>query len=159
MEIRNVTAADAGRLSEMFSRLSERDITSTRDDPRDWVPIDRLGSDADFRWVAVDDDRVVGWAILNRLSGWSDHVGELRLVVDPGARRTGVGRALAQEAVRAGFADGLRKLIIELSDDQDPVVEMFIDLGFTGEARLRQHIRDGDGTLHDLIVLARHTQS
>jgi hypothetical protein len=31
---------------------------------------------------------------------------------------------------------------------------MFSGLGFTGEALLRDHIRDGDGQLHDLVVLA-----
>ena len=50
-----------------------------------------------LRWVAIDDDgAVVGYAAVNRLPGWSDHVGELRLVVGPASRGTGIGRKLVQ---------------------------------------------------------------
>ncbi len=31
---------------------------------------------------------------------------------------------------------------------------MFLDLGFTGEALLRDHFRDRDGEVQDLIMLA-----
>ena len=33
---------------------------------------------------------------------------------------------------------------------------MFSGLGFTGEALLRDHIRDRHGDLRDLVVLAHH---
>ena len=46
--------------------------------------------------------------------------------------------------------------MIELATDEDRVLKMFSELGFTGEALLRDHIRDRNGELRDLIVLAHH---
>ena len=49
---------------------------------------------------------------------------------------------------------GWRKLVVELAADQEHALAMFGSLGFTGEALLRDHIRDRDGELHDLVMLA-----
>jgi L-amino acid N-acyltransferase YncA len=88
------------------------------------------------------------------LSEWSDHVGELRLVVDPAHRRAGVGRALARHALIEAVRAGRRKLVVELAADQENALAMFSSLGFTGEALLRDHIRDRNGDLRDLVMLA-----
>ena len=49
-----------------------------------------LTADRGRRALAFDDDgRVVGYVAVVRLSGWSDHVGDVRLVVDPDAARQG----------------------------------------------------------------------
>jgi len=47
---------------------------------------------------------------------------------------------------------GRRKVVVELTADH--ALAMFGSLGFTGEALLRDHIRDRDGELHDLGMLA-----
>jgi hypothetical protein len=62
-------------------------------------------------------------------------------------------RSLA-EAVRAG----LRKVVVELAADQHHALAMFGSLGFTGEALLRDHIRDRNGELHDLVMLAHFVE-
>ncbi|EGD56718.1 GNAT family N-acetyltransferase [Gordonia neofelifaecis] len=158
MEIRDLTPEDAGRLAAMFARLSDLDMTLIRENVHDRPTVDRMAAESSLRWIAVDGDRAVGWAAVHRLPGWSDHVGELRIVVDPGERGAGIGRSLTQQALRVGFGEGLTKVVIELSTDQEPVIEMFASLGFNGEALLRDHIRDREGRLHDLIVLAHHVQ-
>ena len=93
---------------------------------------------------------------MRRLPGWSDHVGEIRLVVHPAHRRAGLGRALARHALVQAVDAGLRKLVVELVADQEHAIAMFTALGFTGEALLRDHIRDRDGRLRDLVVLAHY---
>ena len=154
VDIRNLTRDDVSGLAAMFAKLSDRDLTLIREDLNDPEHIASLADSPELRWVAVADGAVEGWAAVQRLPGWSDHVGELRIVVAPDKRGTGVGRELVKQALRSGFAAGLGKIVVELATDQEPVIEMFSRLGFTGEALLRDHIRDRDGDLHDLIVLA-----
>ena len=163
-------------LLRFFAELPEGDRTFIREDVTDadvvrgWA----AGSPGVDRWVAVDDgDRVLGYVAVLRLPGWSDHVGEIRLVVSPGQRGRGLGRDLARrvlvEAVGAGLGRelarhavvqaleaGLTKLVVEVVADQGPALALFTGLGFTGEALLADHIRDRDGQLRDLMVLAHH---
>lgn len=82
----------------------------------------------------LDGQDVVGYAAVRPLPEWSDHVGELRLVVDPARRRAAVGRALARHALIEAVRAGRRKLVVELADDQKSALAMFTSLGFTPEA-------------------------
>jgi ribosomal protein S18 acetylase RimI-like enzyme len=90
------------------------------------------------------------------LTGWSAHVGEVRLVVSPTRRGSGLGRQLARHALVAAVGDGLAKLVVEVVAEQGAALALFTDLGFTGEALLRDHVRDREGNLRDLMVLAHH---
>ncbi|WP_344998268.1 GNAT family N-acetyltransferase, partial [Tsukamurella soli] len=97
--IRPLAATDADGLVDLFASLSESDRTLIREDLHDPSQVTRLLAHPELRWVAVGDDgAVVGYSAVNRLPGWSDHVGELRLVVRPAGRGGGVGRALVRAA-------------------------------------------------------------
>ena len=61
---------------------------------------------------------------------------------------------LARHALTDAVRAGRRKVVVELATDQEHALAMFGSLGFTGEALLRDHIRDRDGNLRDLIMLA-----
>jgi ribosomal protein S18 acetylase RimI-like enzyme len=106
------------------------------------------------RDVALIGDDVVGYVAIYPEVGWSSHVGELRLVVDPAYRRQGVGRALARHGFLMGLGLGLTKLIVEVLAEQQAAVAMFSQIGFEPEALLKGHVRDGEGRLHDLFVMA-----
>ena len=93
------------------------------------------------------------------LHGWSSHVGEVRLVVDPGSRGRGLGRALARRAVLDAMDMGLAKLVVEVIADQEALIGMFRSLGFEPEALLIDHVRDRTGELRDLMVLANSVES
>ncbi len=146
-------------LLQFFAELPEGDRTFIREDVTDpdvvrgWA----AGSPGVDRWVAVDDgDRVLGYVAVLRLPGWSDHVGEIRLVVTPAGRGSGLGRELARHDVVHALEAGLTKLVVEVVADQAAALVLFTGLGFTGEALLVDHIRDRDGQLRDLMVLAHH---
>lgn len=149
-------------LLKFFAALPEGDLTFIREevtDPdtvRSWAS----GAGAGGRWVAVDDgrDEVSGYVAVRPLPGWSDHVGEIRLVVDPSRRGSGLGRELARRAVSEGVGSGLTKLVVEVVAEQGAALALFTELGFTGEALLVDHIRDRNGELRDLMVLAHHVR-
>ena len=154
MTITEFKASDVQRLGELFSRLPAEDLTFVKEDT-DAQALAAWQSAPGWRWVARDgSDQLQGMIALIPLQGWSDHVGEVRLVVDTRARGAGVGRALANTALEAAARHGLRKVIVEVPADQQRVIDMFVQLGFTGEALLRDHFRDRDGELRDLVMLA-----
>ena len=154
MDIRPIEAGDSPALSSFFERIPESDRTFLKEDvgdPRvlaEWVQPDT------GRTIAVEDGQVVGALAVVPLVGWSSHVGEVRLVVDPDHRGRGIGRRLAHQAVLDAVDMGLGKLVVEVIADQAPLIAMFRGLGFEPEALLTDHVRDRSGQRRDLIVLA-----
>ena len=61
---------------------------------------------------------------------------------------------LACHALTSSLNQGLRKVQVEIAADDESAIKMFSQLGFTGEALLRDHIRARDGQYHDLVLLA-----
>ena len=101
---------------------------------------------------------MTGYVAVRPLPGWSDHVGEVRLVVSPSHRGSGLGRELARHALVQAVGSGLSKLVVEVVAEQGAALALFTELGFTGEALLVDHIRDRNGELRDLMVLAHHVR-
>ena len=149
-------------LSRFFAELPAGDLTFIEEDVTHPAQVRSLAASAADRWLAVDDRpepfTVTGYLAVRHLPGWSDHVGQIRLVVHPAHRRAGLGRTLARHALIQAVEAGLRKLVVELVADQEHAIAMFTALGFTGEALLRDHIRDRDGRLRDLVVLAHYVE-
>ncbi len=100
-------------------------------------------------------DEVLGTtAVVSDKLSWSPHVGELRILVSPAARNTGLGRILIQEAFLIGLDMGLEKLTVRMTLDQESAMAVFEELGFRREAMFRDHVKDRDGNKHDLLVMA-----
>lgn len=93
-------------------------------------------------------------AIVRDLYSWSPHVGEARVLVSPEFRQKGLGRVLIQESLKAAVGLGLKKLTAQMTIDQRGAITLFEELGFRGEALLKDHVLDRDGQKHDLAVLA-----
>ena len=148
-------------IQTFFGDLPEGDRTFVKEELTD---ADTIASFARpnphaWRWIALDaNGSVLGFVALLRLSGWSDHVGEIRLVVHPNPRGRGVGRGLARHALLQAVHVGLSKVVVEVVAEQQSAAAMFTALGFEGEALLRDHIRDRSGQLRDLIMLAHYVQ-
>jgi ribosomal protein S18 acetylase RimI-like enzyme len=144
-------------LRTFLDALPDGDVTFIKEDVRNpdtaasWA---RPGARGRW-WVATEDDgAVLGLVSISPLLGWSAHVGDLRLVVDPERRGRGVGASLARHALRQALEAGLQKVVVEVVAEQEGAIRMFTDLGFRGEALLTDHIRDRAGELQDLLVLA-----
>jgi ribosomal protein S18 acetylase RimI-like enzyme len=154
MEIRPIEAGDEPALSRFFERIPESDRTFLKEDVSDPRVLEDWVQPGPGRTIAVEDGTVVGALAVMRLVGWSSHVGEVRLVVDPDHRGRGLGRLLARQAVLEALDMGLGKLVVEVISDQEALIAMFRGLGFEPEALLTDHVRDRTGQMRDLIVLA-----
>jgi L-amino acid N-acyltransferase YncA len=104
--------------------------------------------------LAERDGALLGCATIEpERDAWSQHVAELRVLVAPASRGAGIGRALTREAFAAALSAGLEKLTVRMTPDQTAAIRSFEALGFTPEAMLRDHVKDGAGKKHDLLVL------
>jgi RimJ/RimL family protein N-acetyltransferase len=145
----------APALRQFFDDLPDEDVTSVKEDVRDPESVRAAVLDTRAsRWVAVEDDEVVAYASLQPGVGLSAHVGELRLVVSRRHRRKGLGRSMARAVMLSALNDGLSKVVVEVPAGEESTAEVFRRLGFEGEALLRDHVRDRNGHLSDLLVLA-----
>lgn len=100
--------------------------------------------------------RVLGCSALVRDPiSFSPHVGEVRVLVSPEGRDRGLGRLLIQESFLLALDLGLDKLIAQMTVDQQGAITLFQDMGFVTEGLLRNHVQDGTGLRHDLVLLSQ----
>jgi ribosomal protein S18 acetylase RimI-like enzyme len=155
MEILPLSSSDVDRVRAFFGRVPEGDRTFFREDVLDARTLESWVSDlAGRRFLAADGDDVAGYLAVLPGVGWSSHVGELRVVVDPGRRREGIGRMLARQGLIEALGLGLTKVTVEVVAEQESAIAMFHALGFEAEALLKWHVRSRDGQLGDLLVLS-----
>lgn len=154
MEIRPFSSADVRAVEEMISRVPEGDRTFFKEEVHDPSYVEKWADRPGRRLIAWEGDRALGYVAVVPQTGWSSHVGEIRLVVDPGERGKGMGRELARQALLQALDLGLAKIYVEVVSTQTPAISMFEAIGFQPEAVLRCHVKDGDGGMHDLIVLS-----
>jgi ribosomal protein S18 acetylase RimI-like enzyme len=159
MEFRPIAAADEPALQRFFARIPEADRTFLKEDVDDPAIVTAWARPGSARTIAFEAGEVVGSVAVVPLHGWSSHVGEVRLVVDPAARGRGLGRELARHAVHDAVELGLAKLVVEVIADQTELIAMFVALGFDAEALLADHVRDRNGQIRDLLVLANDVES
>ena len=154
LDIRPIADTAGDDVRRFFERVPEGDRTFFREDVLAPGVLESWRDSGDSRFVACDGQDIVGYVGVIRGVGWSSHVGELRVVVDPTRRRQGIGRALARHGLVHGLELGLKKLVVEVVADQEPTLAMFDGLGFRPEALLKDHVRDAKGQLRDLITMA-----
>ena len=159
MEVRPIEPGDEPALTRFFARIPEADRTFLKEDVDDPEVVAAWAGPGPARVIALDGGDVVGSVAVVPLHGWSSHVGEIRLVVDPGHRGRGIGRALARQAVLAAVELGLAKLVVEVIADQSALIGLFRALGFEPEALLADHVRDRAGEIRDLMLLAHEVDS
>jgi L-amino acid N-acyltransferase YncA len=159
MEIRELQATDRDAVERFVARVPEGDRTFFKEDVEAPGVLDAWTRPGTARAVAVEDGEVIGYVAVVPLHGWSSHVGEVRVIVDPDRRGGGIGRALARRAVLDAVELELRKMVVEVIADQEPTIAMFRSLGFDPEALLTDQVRDRSGALRDLMILAHSVEA
>ena len=158
MEIRPIEPGDRDALERFLDRVPEGDRTFFKEDVADPEVVAAWVRPGAARALAVVDGAVVGYLAVVPLHGWSSHVGEVRVIVDPAHRGRGIGRALARRAVLEAMELGCTKMVVEVVADQESTIAMFRSLGFDPEALLTDHVRDRAGALRDLMLLAHSVE-
>ena len=106
------------------------------------------------RSAAFDGADIVGLTTVVPGAGWTRHVGELRVIVQPDHRGLGVGQALVRIGLDLARELELEKLTVEVMASNAGAMAMFDAVGFRTEACLRGQVRDGDNRLQDLLILS-----
>ena len=142
VEIYNVGIAERVATFETEPRTIE-DISGWVDDGQPFI-------------VAIDNERVVGWA---RAGGYSDRcvyrgVGEHAVYVDPTARGRGLGRTLLTELSAESERRGLYKLTSRVFADNEPSRAAHRAAGFEEVGIQRRHGKL-DGQWKDCVLVER----
>lgn len=153
---------DEEKVRKFFSALPQQDrdflkYDVTQPEVFDMLQKDAgpLGYDRAKLILAEIDDQVAGVGFLRRHNPhWSDHVGEIWLLVGQKYRRKGLGRLLAREIFSLAVDQGLEKIIAEMASNHVGAIGVFRHLGFTEEGRLTNYVKDKYGKKRDLVVMA-----
>jgi L-amino acid N-acyltransferase YncA len=139
--------------------LSDHDLLFLRTDitdagvVADWL--DNIEAGRIVTIVAERDGRIFGYGSLHLSNTpWSQHVGELRVLISDTMRGKGLGRALTDAIFAQALDRGIEKMVAQMTIDQKGAIATFEELGFKAEALLRDHVKDRTGEKHDLLVYA-----
>jgi RimJ/RimL family protein N-acetyltransferase len=163
VEIWPMTADDAPALLEFYRSLPSEDLVYLREDVTKqesmtrWV--ESIESEQGWHLLAGYEGRIIADGELDhQVYGWSRHVGELRIVVDPMFRGSGLSMVMAQEVLAQATDEGLHKVMVQMMVDQHPALHLCERLGFRHEAILKEHVQDQHGQLRDLVIMAYFIQ-
>jgi L-amino acid N-acyltransferase YncA len=105
--------------------------------------------------LAERDGELVGYGSLNlNAPFWTQHVGEIRVLVSPDYRKLGLGRRLAYAIFAIAKDLGLQKMLARMTPDQKGARATFERLGFRAEALLHDFVLDRDGKTRDLLIMS-----
>jgi ribosomal protein S18 acetylase RimI-like enzyme len=154
--VQAVAAEHEHSIREFFESVPPSDRTFFKEDITDLGLFGRWLSDTqNLRFLAVEDQAVVGYLAIIPGIGRMRGVSELRVVISATQRRHGIGSMLARHGLRRVVAhQGTHKAVVEVPVPLQDGVAMFTALGFEPEALLRDHIEDIDGNRHDLWILS-----
>ena len=157
--VRPLASADRAALLAFARGFATHDLLFLRRDVARAEEVERwISDDAAGRvntLVATRASELLGVAVIVPGEAlWSPHVGELLILVSPASRGRGLGRQLMQQAFRLAMSLDLEKIIAQMTTDQVGAIQLFESLGFKAEALLRDHVKDRDGSKHDLVILS-----
>ncbi len=163
VELWPMTPDDAPALLAFYRSLPPEDLLYLREDVTSAVSMQRwikgIESEQNWHLVAGHEGRIIADGELDRqFYGWSQHIGELRIVVDLSFRNSGLSRFVTHEILAQAVDEGLHKVMVQMTVDQRSAIRMFEKLGFCHEALLREHAKDQHGELRDLVIMAYFTR-
>ena len=157
--VRPLEAEDDVELLRFFERVPGEERHYLKENVTSLKLISQWTRNIDFNRVipivALNDGEIVADATLHRTRIKARrHVGELRIVVEPGFREAGLGGRLMRELLDIGTDIGLKAVTIVLvADWEEPAIAGAESVGFNRIARLTDRVSGLWGNFQDLIVL------
>ncbi len=157
IEIRPLDVEEIPKEIELFQQLDKREQAKLPNDMSDPNYLYRMR-----RWI--EDERVVTLAAWHEgsvvgvlsfyrgVSTWIRHTGEVVLVTHPKYRRYGIATVLFDEMIPLAKALGVEKIYANLMEEHKEAQKLLAEIGFIKEASLKDHIQDGYGRRHDLMI-------
>ncbi len=159
VQLRLMSADDRDAILGFARGLPEEDLLFLRLDVTqgdvvdDWIA--NLASGNSTSLVAYDDGVLVGYATVHRNQApWTRRVGEIRVNVGPDYRGKGLGRNLTSQIFDIARAQGLKKVMANMTSDQPGAQAAFRRLGFVPEAVLADYVEDRNGLSRDLVIMS-----
>jgi L-amino acid N-acyltransferase YncA len=155
VEIRAMIGGDWDAVEAIYAEgIATRQATFETSTPT-WDEFDR-GRLRDHRFVAVDGERVVGWAALSPTSLRACYAGvaEHSVYVNESARGRGVGKALMTALLASADAGGIWTIQTSVFPENAASVALHEGLGFRVVGR-RERIAQLDGAWRDTLLLER----
>ncbi len=159
VQLRLMSADDRDAVLGFARGLPEEDLLFLRLDVTqgdvvdDWIA--NLASGNSTSLVAYDDGVLVGYATVHRNQApWTRRVGEIRVNVGPDYRGKGLGKNLTSQIFDIARAQGLKKVMANMTSDQPGAQAAFRRLGFVPEALLADYVEDRNGLSRDLVIMS-----
>jgi phosphinothricin acetyltransferase len=153
LEIRPLLASDWPAVEAIYAEgIATRNATFETATPT-FEEFDASRHDR-HRFVAVDEDRVVGWAALMPFSTRACYrgVAEHSVYVTANARGQGVGRALMEQLIASAEAGEIWTIQTSVFPENEATLALHERLGFRVVGR-RERIAQLDGVWRDTILL------
>jgi L-amino acid N-acyltransferase YncA len=155
MEIRAMTRDDWPAVEAIYAEgIATRQATFEAAPPT-WAEFD-AGRLPAHRLVAIDGDRVVGWAAVSPTSARECYAGvvEHSVYVSADARGRGVARALMEALIASTDEAGIWTIQTSIFPENEASVALHERLGFRVVGR-RERIAQLDGQWRDTLLLER----
>ena len=125
----------------------------------DWQTWDTSHS-AELRFVAIEDDQIIGWSAITPVSGRCVYagVGEVSIYVDQRFQGKGVGKFLLRHLIEASERKGLWTLQAGIFPENVASLEIHHQLGFREIGR-REKIGKMNGIWRDTILLEKRSSN
>jgi phosphinothricin acetyltransferase len=159
MEIRAMARGDWQAVEAIYAEgIATRQATFETTTPT-WAEFD-TGRLPGHRLVAIDGDRVVGWAAVSPTSARECYAGvvEHSVYVSSNARGRGVGRALMEALVSSTDEAGIWTIQTSIFPENEASVALHERVGFRVVGR-RERIAQLDGQWRDTLLLERRAAS
>jgi GNAT superfamily N-acetyltransferase len=164
--IRRPVEGDLDRVLAFFAQLPAAVKNHLRYDAgRDReVGLRRLQQvDAQNHWRLVaelEDGSFVADGTLDReMYGWTRHIADMRIVVDPRFDDKGLREALSEELLRRAQQAGVERLQTEVLQEHTSYISFLEHIGFTREVVRKAYAKGVDGKLHDVIIMSNDLES
>lgn len=158
--IRPLVPKDKDSLIALFANLPAEETASFRNKVNQpglvagWAEHPQY--DKIFPLVAVVGDHIVGNCTLHLGSGYTRHVGEVRIFLAREYRRRGIGSAMIKSHLEIARKLGLHQVVAEVVETRPQVIHAFERLGFERQFAWKDLFMTPEGETLDMVVVVNY---